>query len=164
MFWLKLPCRRSSMFVLAYVLSFKKSLLCPKALCFVLSMAECMELVAMPLWDFRRFILTKDIHASDPLPPCWASSRNLHDGYPSQGYRYVDRPLSGGTAKIDRRRSISAVNDRLREKKKKKKKKRRRRPPFPVSSSPARRHRPRVDRARRQNVSPHGENGDIAIM
>ncbi|RWW10318.1 hypothetical protein GW17_00026146, partial [Ensete ventricosum] len=33
------------------------------------------------------------------------------------GYWYADRPLPGGTVKIDRRRSISAVSGRLREKK-----------------------------------------------
>ncbi|RWW35704.1 hypothetical protein BHE74_00059327, partial [Ensete ventricosum] len=32
-------------------------------------------------------------------------------------YRYADRPLPGGTAKIDRWRSISTVDGRLREKK-----------------------------------------------
>ncbi|RRT48827.1 hypothetical protein B296_00015478 [Ensete ventricosum] len=43
------------------------------------------------------------------------------------GYRYVDRSLSDGTAKIDRRRSILTIGDRLKKKKKKKKKRRRRR-------------------------------------
>ncbi|RWV95000.1 hypothetical protein BHE74_00053533 [Ensete ventricosum] len=37
------------------------------------------------------------------------------------GYRYVDRSLSDGTAKIDRRRSILTIGDRLKKKKKKKK-------------------------------------------
>ncbi|RRT36810.1 hypothetical protein B296_00051932 [Ensete ventricosum] len=41
--------------------------------------------------------------------------RTVRTGPP--GYRYVDRSLSGGTAKIDRRRYISAIGGRLREKK-----------------------------------------------
>ncbi|RWW46556.1 hypothetical protein BHE74_00047505 [Ensete ventricosum] len=41
--------------------------------------------------------------------------RTVRTGPP--GYRYVDCSLSGGTAKIDRRRSISAIGGRLREKK-----------------------------------------------
>ncbi|RRT41659.1 hypothetical protein B296_00057648 [Ensete ventricosum] len=48
-----------------------------------------------------------------------------------RGYRYVDRPLPGSTAKIDRRRSIEGEIDRRRsvegEKGKKKKKRRQRR-------------------------------------
>ncbi|RWV98716.1 hypothetical protein GW17_00038418 [Ensete ventricosum] len=32
------------------------------------------------------------------------------------GYQYIDRPLPGGTAKIDHRQSISAVGGQLREK------------------------------------------------
>ncbi|RWW70765.1 hypothetical protein BHE74_00021542 [Ensete ventricosum] len=36
--------------------------------------------------------------------------------YDPSGYRYADHPLPSGTAKIDRRQSISIVNGRLREK------------------------------------------------
>ncbi|RZR83381.1 hypothetical protein BHM03_00009980 [Ensete ventricosum] len=38
--------------------------------------------------------------------------RAIHTGSP--GYQYVDRPLSGGTAKIDRQRSIEGEIDRRR--------------------------------------------------
>ncbi|RZR91536.1 hypothetical protein BHM03_00019675 [Ensete ventricosum] len=76
-------------------------------------------------------------------------------------YRYVDRPLPSGTAKIDRRRSISAVGSRFRpsavdfsrrrsiegEKgKKKKKRKRRGEEEYLTLSSPACRCRPWVAR------------------
>ncbi|RWW41963.1 hypothetical protein BHE74_00052518 [Ensete ventricosum] len=70
-------------------------------------------------------------------------------------YRYVDRPLPGGTTKMDRQWSISTVDDRLREKstvddRLREKKGRRRRIPCVVlsrdSSSPARRCHPQVAR------------------
>ncbi|RRT42880.1 hypothetical protein B296_00026405, partial [Ensete ventricosum] len=63
------------------------------------------------------------------LVPCSAPANalaRLRDSSPIQsllhpsrppGYWYVDRPLPGGSAKIDRPQSISAVGGRLREKK-----------------------------------------------
>ncbi|RZR87994.1 hypothetical protein BHM03_00015496, partial [Ensete ventricosum] len=81
----------------------------------------------------------------------------------------ADRSLLGGTAKIGRRRSISAIAGRLREKstvdgrlKKKKgkrrrgkKERRRRGEEVPRASSPA--GRPRVVAARERLLSPRGE-------
>ncbi|RWW49798.1 hypothetical protein BHE74_00043987 [Ensete ventricosum] len=97
---------------------------------------------------------------------------------PPGTYRYVDRPLPGGTAKIDRRRSISAVDGRLKEKstvggqlrkkgkrkkkkrKRRKNKRRRRRKKKRKSTSPASRRRLRVtflpargERSRRHGTS-----------
>ncbi|RWV97512.1 hypothetical protein GW17_00039692, partial [Ensete ventricosum] len=63
------------------------------------------------------------------------------------GYWYADRPLLGGTAKIDRRRSIEGEKGKKKKKRKIRKKKRRRRPPFPAPSLPVRRRCPRVARA-----------------
>ncbi|RWW12841.1 hypothetical protein GW17_00023477 [Ensete ventricosum] len=87
----------------------------------------------------------------------------------SPDYRYADRPLPGGTAKIDRRRSISIVDGRLREKKKEE---RRRRGEENLLSPSCPRPRPVAalargrffSRVRRRNVSLCGEKdrGDIA--
>ncbi|RRT42309.1 hypothetical protein B296_00056449, partial [Ensete ventricosum] len=79
-------------------------------------------------------------------------------------YWYADRPLPGGAAKIDRRRSIEGEKGKKKKRKRRKKKKRRKRP-FPAPSSLVRRRRPRAifacgrlfSRARRQNVSLRGE-------
>ncbi|RWV96827.1 hypothetical protein GW17_00040424 [Ensete ventricosum] len=101
--------------------------------------------------------------------------------------RYADRPLPGGTAKINHRRSISAVDGRLREKStiggqlrekssrlrekkgrrrgKEKKKKRRRKPsacPRPrtvvaLARCSLARRRPRIAHARRCSVFSRGE-------
>ncbi|RRT38869.1 hypothetical protein B296_00033937, partial [Ensete ventricosum] len=68
------------------------------------------------------------------------------------GYQYADRLLPGGTAKIDRRRLISAVGGRLREKKgrrrrgkeEKRRGEERRIPHFPALSLLARCPRPQA--------------------
>ncbi|RWV94129.1 hypothetical protein GW17_00043369 [Ensete ventricosum] len=106
------------------------------------------------------------------------------------GYRYADRPLPGGSAKIrpsaidfGRRRSISAgdgrlkkkstiggrlreksiVGGQLRKKKRKRRNKKKRRIPRPRAVAHAQGRF--FSRARRQSVSPRGEKdrGDIAI-
>ncbi|RWW37628.1 hypothetical protein BHE74_00057231 [Ensete ventricosum] len=61
------------------------------------------------------------------------------------GYQYTDRPLPGGTAKIDRRRSIEGEKGKKKKKRKRrKKKKKRRRKKYLVPPSPARHRRPWV--------------------
>ncbi|RRT54976.1 hypothetical protein B296_00048780 [Ensete ventricosum] len=62
------------------------------------------------------------------------------------GYRYADRRLPGDTTKIDRRQSILAVNDRLREKKgrrRRRKKEEEKKKEYLAPSSPAHCRRPR---------------------
>ncbi|RWW42417.1 hypothetical protein BHE74_00052041 [Ensete ventricosum] len=54
------------------------------------------------------------------------------------GYQYADRPLLGGTAKIDRQRSIEGEKGKKKKKKRKRRKKRRKR------KNTSRRPRPRV--------------------
>ncbi|RWW89715.1 hypothetical protein BHE74_00001248, partial [Ensete ventricosum] len=93
------------------------------------------------------------------------------------GYRYVDCPLLGGTVKIDRRRSISVVGGRLREKsivdsrlrekkgRRREKKERSRRGEERSTSFSLCLPRPRAvvargrffSRSSRRNVSPRGE-------
>ncbi|RWW47915.1 hypothetical protein BHE74_00046065 [Ensete ventricosum] len=79
--------------------------------------------------------------------------QTVHIGPP--GYRYVYHPLLGGTAKIDRRRSIEGEKGkkkkkrkRRKKKKKKKKKKRRREEEYFALSSLAHCRRPRAVVAR----------------
>ncbi|RWV86082.1 hypothetical protein GW17_00052068 [Ensete ventricosum] len=57
-------------------------------------------------------------------------------------YWYADRPLPGGTAKIDRRRLIEGEKGKKKKKRKRRKKKRKR--PFPAPSSLVRRRSPRA--------------------
>ncbi|RZS19825.1 hypothetical protein BHM03_00052260 [Ensete ventricosum] len=82
----------------------------------------------------KRYLFTKDCNFDLYRP-----IRAVCTGPP--GYWYADRPLSGGTAKIDCRRSIEG--EKGEKKKKKKKRKRGRRKKYLVPSSPARRRRPR---------------------
>ncbi|RWV92297.1 hypothetical protein GW17_00045342 [Ensete ventricosum] len=116
-----------------------------KSVCFGITLRRILE--PAPLLAARRSLL--------------ATSRHVRI-VPPGTYRYVDRPLPGGTAKIDRRRSISAVDGRLKEKstvggqlrkkgkrkkkkrKRRKNKRRRRRKKKRKSTSPASRRRLRV--------------------
>ncbi|RZS17692.1 hypothetical protein BHM03_00049873 [Ensete ventricosum] len=97
----------------------------------------------------------------------------LHNRFPS-GYRYTNRPLPGGTTKIDRRRSIEGEKRRIKWKRRKKKKRRRKKKTsFPrailarAPSPPAVLARGRFfSRTRRQNVSPRREKdrGDMMLL
>ncbi|RZS22551.1 hypothetical protein BHM03_00055338, partial [Ensete ventricosum] len=108
-------------------------------------------------------------YARFSLPSGKAPYRPVHTGPAAD--RYADQPLPGGTAKVDRRRSIDGEIDRRRsieeEKGKKRRGKEERRSTSPPSSpahcsrtlaargSPASRRRPQV--ARGQLLSPRGE-------
>ncbi|RWW90221.1 hypothetical protein BHE74_00000621 [Ensete ventricosum] len=131
-----------------------------------------MALVDLERAGILKFVISQKIYA---LPKecnfdLYCPVRALHTGPP--GYRYADRPLPGGTTKIDHRRSIERKEER---RKRGKEERGRRGAEEKSTSSPVRRPRPCAITAltrwrfisclRRQNISLHGEKdrGDLCF-